>query len=66
VAAVAASQKEFYMTRKELLGRLTEIRNAVHACNRNPVPNRARVEWRDMIDSLIADLEATPPRDPAA
>lgn len=54
------------MTRKELLGRLTEIRNAVHACNRNPVPNRARVEWRDMIDSLIADLEATPPRDPAA
>lgn len=39
---------------------VTNLRNAIHACNRNPIPNRSRMEWRDMCDAL---LKMPPSRD---
>ena len=30
------------------------LRNAIHACNRNPIPNSQRVKWRNMCDSLLS------------
>lgn len=44
------------MTRQEILRELGRIRNAIHACNRNPIPNSRRLEWRFMLDNLISRL----------
>lgn len=33
---------------------LERLRASMHACNRNPIPNSKRVEWRDMIDAALA------------
>jgi hypothetical protein len=33
---------------------LRDLRNSIHACNRNPIPNSKRVEWRDRIDRALS------------
>ncbi len=37
---------------------LNALRANIHACNRNPIPNSKRMEWRDMVDALLGDSEA--------
>ena len=43
-----------------LRGGLADLRDAIHACNRNPIPNSQRMRWRDMCDALLAKLEVKP------
>jgi hypothetical protein len=45
------------MDRAELLRRLQALRDSIHSVNRNPVPNRCRIAWRDTLDRLMMDIE---------
>ena len=36
---------------------ISDLRAAIHACNRNPIPNSRRIRWRDLCDLLLAARE---------
>jgi len=36
--------------------KLSALRNSVHACNRNPIPNSRRIEWRGQIDNILSQM----------
>ena len=33
---------------------VANLRSAIHACNRNPIPNSQRIKWREMCDALMS------------